>query len=251
MELPDLGKHCSEKTCKQLDFLPFKCDACKDVFCKNHYKYEQHKCSSAYKKDVQVPVCPLCNAPITVKRGEVPDVVIGDHIARNCKSDSQRKQKIFRNKCLKPGCKRKELMKVVCDHCQENFCIKHRHPSDHSCKGSVHPLSKAGRAAIMRAETCSDIASSMRETAAHQPPQSISASLLPRSCGMSYAATWQKGLSEEEVLKRVLELSLAEATQNDSQTPSFQQEDVTPQVSSTSQDECIQLQSRKKAVAGK
>ncbi|XP_069065999.1 AN1-type zinc finger protein 2A [Pleurodeles waltl] len=251
MEFPDLGKHCSEKTCKQLDFLPFKCDACKDVFCKNHFKYDQHKCISAYKKDIQVPVCPMCNVPIPVKKGEVPDVVVGEHIARSCKSDSQRKHKIFKNKCLKPGCKRKELIKVVCDHCQENFCIKHRHPSDHSCRGSIPPLSKAGRAAIVRAEATSDAASAVRETPTHQPYQPISASVLPRSCGMSYAATWQKGLSEEEVLKRVLELSLAEATQSHSQTPSFQQEDAASQVSSTSLDECIQSQSKKKAVTGK
>ncbi|XP_077305243.1 AN1-type zinc finger protein 2A isoform X2 [Lithobates pipiens] len=50
MELPDLGKHCSEDTCKQLDFLPLKCDACEDLFCKDHITYDQHKCTFAYKK---------------------------------------------------------------------------------------------------------------------------------------------------------------------------------------------------------
>ncbi|XP_048723200.1 AN1-type zinc finger protein 2A isoform X3 [Caretta caretta] len=50
MEFPDLGKHCSEKTCKQLDFLPLKCDACKEVFCKDHITYDTHKCTSSYKK---------------------------------------------------------------------------------------------------------------------------------------------------------------------------------------------------------
>ncbi|KAG8428894.1 hypothetical protein GDO86_018968 [Hymenochirus boettgeri] len=50
MEFPDLGKHCSEPTCKQLDFLPLKCDACERIFCKDHITYALHKCSSAYKK---------------------------------------------------------------------------------------------------------------------------------------------------------------------------------------------------------
>ncbi|KAG8433022.1 hypothetical protein GDO86_013179 [Hymenochirus boettgeri] len=50
MELPDLGKHCSEPTCRQLDFLPMKCDACDELFCKNHITYDQHTCPSAYKK---------------------------------------------------------------------------------------------------------------------------------------------------------------------------------------------------------
>uniref|UniRef100_A0A2K5CXX2 Zinc finger AN1-type containing 2A n=1 Tax=Aotus nancymaae TaxID=37293 RepID=A0A2K5CXX2_AOTNA len=84
MEFPDLGKHCSEKTCKQLDFLPVKCDMCKQDFCKDHFTYAAHKCPCAFQKDVQVPVCPLCNIPIPVKKGQVPDVVVGDHMDRDC-----------------------------------------------------------------------------------------------------------------------------------------------------------------------
>jgi len=29
---PDLGKHCQRVDCHQLDFLPFTCDGCKQVF---------------------------------------------------------------------------------------------------------------------------------------------------------------------------------------------------------------------------
>ncbi|KAL2765953.1 AN1-type zinc finger protein 2A isoform 2 [Daubentonia madagascariensis] len=50
MEFPDLGKHCSEKTCKQLDFLPLKCDACKQDFCKDHFTCAAHRCPFAFKK---------------------------------------------------------------------------------------------------------------------------------------------------------------------------------------------------------
>uniref|UniRef100_A0A452GN28 AN1-type domain-containing protein n=1 Tax=Gopherus agassizii TaxID=38772 RepID=A0A452GN28_9SAUR len=96
MEFPDLGKHCSEKTCKQLDFLPLKCDACEEVFCKSHITYDQHKCTSSYKKDVQVPVCPLCNTPIPVRRGETPDIVVGAHMDRDCKyNPTQQKQRVW------------------------------------------------------------------------------------------------------------------------------------------------------------
>ncbi|XP_023792558.1 AN1-type zinc finger protein 2A isoform X2 [Cyanistes caeruleus] len=152
MELPWLGEHCSERTCKQLDFLPLKCNACGEVFCKDHIRYDDHKCSSAYKKNVQVPVCPLCNTPIPVQKGEIPDIVVGAHIDKDCKyNPAQQKQKIFTNKCLKPGCKRKEMMKMVCEQCGGSFCIKHRHPLDHDCKGSSKPISKAGYAALMRA----------------------------------------------------------------------------------------------------
>ena len=54
MELPHLGEHCSEASCKQLDYLPMKCDACNDLFCKDHLMYDDHVCKSKYKKDVQV-----------------------------------------------------------------------------------------------------------------------------------------------------------------------------------------------------
>ncbi|NXQ62797.1 ZFN2B protein, partial [Anthoscopus minutus] len=150
MELPWLGEHCSERTCKQLDFLPLKCNACGEVFCKDHIRYDDHKCSSAYKKDVQVPVCPLCNTPVPVQKGEIPDIVVGAHIDKDCKyNPAQQKPflsslpQIFANKCLKPGCKRKEMIKVVCEQCGGSFCIKHRHPLDHDCKGSSQPISKA------------------------------------------------------------------------------------------------------------
>uniref|UniRef100_A0A8C0HAP5 Zinc finger AN1-type containing 2B n=1 Tax=Chelonoidis abingdonii TaxID=106734 RepID=A0A8C0HAP5_CHEAB len=126
-------------------FLPLKCDACEQIFCTDHITYTQHQCTSAYKKDVQVPVCPLCSIPIPVQKGQMPDVVVGQHIDRDCKSDpAQRKRKIFTNKCLKPGCKQREMMKVICDQCHGNFCLKHRHPLDHDCNGAGRPLSRAG-----------------------------------------------------------------------------------------------------------
>ncbi|XP_036682174.1 AN1-type zinc finger protein 2A isoform X6 [Balaenoptera musculus] len=92
MEFPDLGKHCSEKTCKQLDFLPLECDACKQDFCKDHFTYAAHKCPFAFKKDVQVPVCPLCNSPVPVKKDEIPDVVVGAHMDGGCKRHPGRKK---------------------------------------------------------------------------------------------------------------------------------------------------------------
>lgn len=36
--------------CHLPDFLPLKCDACGEVFCKDHIRYDDHSCSSAYKK---------------------------------------------------------------------------------------------------------------------------------------------------------------------------------------------------------
>ncbi|XP_026981355.1 AN1-type zinc finger protein 2A isoform X1 [Sagmatias obliquidens] len=100
MEFPDLGKHCSEKTCNQLDFLPLECDACKQDFCKDHFTCAAHKCPFAFKKDVQVPVCPLCNSPIPVKTGEVPDVVVGEHMDGACKHHPGKKKEKVRTESV-------------------------------------------------------------------------------------------------------------------------------------------------------
>ncbi|XP_027947705.1 AN1-type zinc finger protein 2A [Eumetopias jubatus] len=152
MEFPDLGKHCSEKTCKQLDFLPLKCDACKQDFCKDHFTCAAHRCPFAFKKDVQVPVCPLCNNPVPVKKGEIPDVVVGEHIDRDCNYHPWKKEKIFMYRCSKEGCKKKEMLQVACDQCRGSFCIQHRHPLDHSCKHGGRPIGTARCAAARASE---------------------------------------------------------------------------------------------------
>ncbi|XP_028455348.1 AN1-type zinc finger protein 2A isoform X1 [Perca flavescens] len=229
MEFPDLGEHCSEKSCKRLDFLPMKCDACQEIFCKDHITYATHKCMSSYKKDIQVPVCPLCNIPIPIKRGEMPDIKVGEHIDRDCKSDpAQRKRKIFTNKCSKGGCKQKEMMRVTCEQCHLNYCLKHRHPLDHDCKTDGKPLSKLGNAAVMRAQGASSSSSGCSSSSSGRSrpvsngvsannrghntgttqriPTSISAqNVIPPS------ASFQSGMTEEQALQRALEMSLAES----------------------------------------
>lgn len=71
---------------------------CSYIICsQEHMKYANHSCASAYKKDVQVPVCPLCNVPIPIKRGEPPDIAVGAHIDRDCQSDPARdRRKVFK-----------------------------------------------------------------------------------------------------------------------------------------------------------
>ncbi|XP_057551290.1 AN1-type zinc finger protein 2A isoform X3 [Hippopotamus amphibius kiboko] len=145
MEFPDLGKHCSEKTCKQLDFLPLKCDACDEDFCSGHFAYAAHKCPFAFKKDVQVPVCPLCNCPVPIKKGEIPDVVVGEHMDGDCKRPPGKKdEKVFTYRCSKEGCRRREMLRVACGECRGSFCIQHRHPLDHGCARGGRPVSSAG-----------------------------------------------------------------------------------------------------------
>lgn len=135
MEMPHLGKHCPEETCKKLDFLPMNCDACNQSFCFEHFNYANHNCQSAYKKNIQVPVCPLCNAPVPGIRGQSPDITVGAHIDNDCQADpAKSRRKVFTNRCSMKGCRIKEVVPVLCSECSLNYCLKHRHPTDHRCE---------------------------------------------------------------------------------------------------------------------
>lgn len=51
----------------------------------DHMSYGSHQCQSAYKKNVQVPMCPLCNKPVPTPRGQEPDFSVGQHIDNDCR----------------------------------------------------------------------------------------------------------------------------------------------------------------------
>lgn len=268
MELPDLGEHCSEKTCKRLDFLPMRCDACKEIFCKDHITYATHKCMSSYQKDIQVPVCPLCDIPIPVKRGEMPDIKVGEHIDRDCKSDpAQRKRKIFTNRCSKGGCKQKEMMRVTCDQCHSNYCLKHRHPLDHDCKTDGKPVSKSGHSALMRAQGASSTSTSSGSRNSRPFSNGVSANSRGHSSGHSASTTqqiptsvsaqsvtppsasFQAGMTEEQALQRALEMSLADSSQTvqPALTPQEQEDQALAQALAASEEEYRRQQQRQQA----
>ncbi|KFR04470.1 AN1-type zinc finger protein 2B, partial [Opisthocomus hoazin] len=127
---------------------------------------------------------------------------------------------IFTNKCQKPGCKQKEMMKVICDQCHKNYCLKHRHPLDHNCSGAGRPLSKAGHAAVARAQASSSKPVAASSSGAARPADSPSSPASARAAAPQTrsasppAAMLQNGLSEEEALQRALEMSLAESARS-------------------------------------
>jgi len=129
MEFPTLGKQCAEESCKQLDFLPFKCEACGKVYCLEHRAVFDHNCTAA--KDAVVPSCPLCGAPVAVAKGEDPNIKVDEHISAGCPQQS----KSHTNTCSYPRCKKYEVVPVICKKCFKNFCFSHRFPQDHACEG--------------------------------------------------------------------------------------------------------------------
>lgn len=83
-----------------------------------------------------MPVCPLCNTLIPVPRNQLPDLTVGAHIDNDCQSDpAKTRRKAYTNKCSNKGCKIKEIVPVLCPECTLNFCLKHRHTTDHKCQG--------------------------------------------------------------------------------------------------------------------
>ncbi|XP_049286324.1 AN1-type zinc finger protein 2A [Anopheles funestus] len=217
MEFPNLGKHCSEQFCNKLDFLPMKCDACGAIFCSDHFSYKDHACPSAYKKDVQVPICPLCGDPVPTPRDVSPDVTVGAHIDRFCKSD---RKKIYTNRCSYRNCKKKELIPVNCSVCRLNFCLKHRHTTDHDCAGpAAGQRNLVATAAIQRQTTISKPVSS-GPFAAFRPSVASSSNAVRGSAVTSttaneHIAIVQGGMSEDEALARAIALSMQEEDQQE------------------------------------
>ncbi|ELU12766.1 hypothetical protein CAPTEDRAFT_151928 [Capitella teleta] len=221
MELPDLGENCSITTCKQLDFLPVRCDACKKIFCKDHFSYMQHDCPEAYRKNNQVPVCPLCDSPISVMKGELADVIVGRHIDSDCQSDTaKQKRAVYANRCSMKGCKQKELIPFKCDSCHKNYCIRHRLFTDHSCKGfegSGRSVSNAGAAALARNSTPSSGAVKMKPQQSALTSQGKELDRLRQQRQIQNAEapqprnirSMQSGMSEDEAMARAIAASFS------------------------------------------
>ncbi|XP_055266430.1 AN1-type zinc finger protein 2A isoform X2 [Moschus berezovskii] len=94
--------------------------------------------------DVRVPVCPLCNRPVPVKNGEIPDVAVGAHMDGDCRRPPRQEMaKVFTFRCSREGCRRREMLQVVCEECSGSFCFQHRHPLDHGCARRGLPSSSA------------------------------------------------------------------------------------------------------------
>ncbi|CAG9782593.1 unnamed protein product [Diatraea saccharalis] len=196
MEFPHIGKNCSYKPCNKLDFLPMKCGACKEVFCSEHFAYVEHECPAPQTRDVQVPVCPLCGVPVPGPRDEPPDIAVSAHIDNQCTSDPaiQRRKKVFTNRCSYKGCKTKEMVPLVCSECTLNFCLRHRHATDHACEGKLAAKRRqAANAAMARMKASEN-------------------KITPPPVAVTTFSEVQGNMTEDEALAHALALSLQDQT---------------------------------------
>ncbi|GAU50583.1 hypothetical protein TSUD_283140 [Trifolium subterraneum] len=134
---PDLGKHCQHLDCHQLDFLPFTCDGCKQVFCVEHRSYKSHECQKQDHNSRKVVVCEECSMSmeITNNTGENEETILKKHhTSRKC--DPSKKKK--------PTCPVKRCKEILtfsntstCKTCHIKVCLKHRFAADHACSKGV------------------------------------------------------------------------------------------------------------------
>ncbi|POY75377.1 hypothetical protein BMF94_1534 [Rhodotorula taiwanensis] len=153
-EFLDIGRHCKEPSCNQLDFLPFKCPSCRLDFCSDHWRPPAgHKCSEydETKADNRVPTCPLCSQPVSFPLTSDPNIAMDRHLSTACPvllpelasslssiSSSGRgpAPKRSPNECSARGCKTKMIVPIECDSCHRKFCPSHRWKTDHACEST-------------------------------------------------------------------------------------------------------------------
>ncbi|KAI5064135.1 hypothetical protein GOP47_0020805 [Adiantum capillus-veneris] len=135
---PELGAHCNQDDCHQLDFLPFTCDSCKKTFCLEHRSYSAHNCTKDGMKDTKVTICPVCASSVRIVFGENVDLTLEKHMQASC--DPSNYDRVMK----KPKCPVKRCREVLtttntymCKTCKVKVCLKHRFPADHLCMSGV------------------------------------------------------------------------------------------------------------------
>ncbi|KAK4302256.1 hypothetical protein Pmani_025634 [Petrolisthes manimaculis] len=233
MELPHIGTHCAQPTCHKLDFLPFMCNLCKKNFCVDHHKYDAHACPESHLADVQVPICPLCDQPVPSRPGQPPDLAVNAHLENNC--TDIKKKKIYGNRCSARGCKTKEMVPIRCDSCRLNYCLPHRHPTDHQCQGAATARQQALLAAQKRTSNNSATRTTLSQgssgssgsrerssqggihrffSSSSGNPTPTGHTPAPQRTRTSNISALQGGMSEDEALAQAMAASMAEGSQS-------------------------------------
>ncbi|KAK3243447.1 hypothetical protein CYMTET_46896 [Cymbomonas tetramitiformis] len=187
MEFPELETHCSLPSCQQVDFLPFQCDCCHNVYCLEHRKYSAHSCSKSGNKDCQVLVCPLCAKAVKLVPGEDPNITFENHTRTGCDQTNYRRV-TEKPRCPVQGCKEKLTFSNchTCKDCRVKVCLKHRFPTDHTCAKLTPPAKSQFLDSFTRRQGVGTTASSSSGTStastatAHRQAAAASQGTVPR-----------------------------------------------------------------------
>lgn len=117
-----IGSHCQMPFCRQLDFLPFRCESCKGKFCGDHRTESAHTCSKAgewaRRRNEANGVTSTTNR-LTPK----PNILTHE------------------KQCAEASCKTlidtPLVTGVHCEKCRRSYCLKHRFTYEHDCANLV------------------------------------------------------------------------------------------------------------------
>jgi hypothetical protein len=122
-----IGMHCQYAYCNTLDFLPFRCESCRSVFCLDHRLESGHECKKAgewaTRRRLAAQARPSLGAGKLMAEVEKP--------------------------CASPACKTvigtSLSTSVHCVTCNRDYCLKHRLREDHDCKNLIPIGARVGR----------------------------------------------------------------------------------------------------------
>lgn len=131
-DLESIGRNCQYEYCRQLDFLPFRCESCRGTFCSDHRTETAHKCTH-----------PGEWARRKRALNQTPDRAIG--AGRTVKSTVYNS-----DQCSHPQCKTlvntPTSVGVHCDKCNRNYCLQHRLREGHDCANLIPLGARVGTA---------------------------------------------------------------------------------------------------------
>lgn len=119
-DLDAIGRNCQYEFCRQLDFLPFRCESCRGTFCLEHRTETAHNCSHAgeWARRRRENNTGGSNASDGIGKTTKPTVYNSDQCAHlTCKT--------LINTSKSPA--------VHCDRCNRQYCLQHRLREEHDC----------------------------------------------------------------------------------------------------------------------
>lgn len=126
-EVEAIGAHCQAAFCRQLDFLPFKCESCKGSYCLDHRTETAHACPKEGE---------WARRRAEANRGP-PTTTTG------FKGPTKPSILSHEQQCSDPSCKTLINTPLVtgvhCDKCRRSYCLKHRFTYEHNCE-NLTPL---------------------------------------------------------------------------------------------------------------
>ncbi|KAF2151877.1 hypothetical protein K461DRAFT_279390 [Myriangium duriaei CBS 260.36] len=120
-----IGAHCQMTFCRQLDFLPFRCESCQGKFCLDHRSETAHSCVKAGAWSQRRAQLNAGSTTPGYRPSPKPSVLTHE---QQC---SETSCKTLIDTPLVTG--------VHCANCNRRYCLKHRFREDHDCK-NLQPL---------------------------------------------------------------------------------------------------------------